>query len=203
MGEFGTVRRRVQKLQVQWKTFEVQHFLFELACNRSIVPPAHFTLCPKLDIHGTDLSYTLQKVAETPWKVTERSGAFLSIQYLINLVRSTWIGRDGTSGNILENWRTISFCFELYPQICTVAQLPSEYKDLKIDFVTLLVHKSKAGPVFFLHQQPTMAKSPKLACIHLTKSLCIALCRYKRDNLAFSQRALVKWLEEIHQVTVT
>jgi hypothetical protein len=24
----------------------------------------HFTLCPKLDIHGTDLSYTLQKVAD-------------------------------------------------------------------------------------------------------------------------------------------
>jgi hypothetical protein len=78
MGEFGTVRRRVQKLQVQWKTFEVQHFFSEPACNRSIVPPVHFTLCPKLDIHSTDLSYTLQKVAKTPWKVTERSGAFLS-----------------------------------------------------------------------------------------------------------------------------
>jgi hypothetical protein len=26
----------------------------------------------------------MQKVAETPWKVMERSGAFLSIQYLIN-----------------------------------------------------------------------------------------------------------------------
>ncbi len=48
-----------------------------------------------------------------------------------------------------------------------------------------------------------MAKSPKLARSHLTESLCIALCRYKRDNPALSQRALVKWLEEIHQVTVT
>jgi hypothetical protein len=43
----------------------------------------------------------------------------LSIQYLINLVKSTWIGRDGTSGNILENRRTTSFCFELYPHICS------------------------------------------------------------------------------------
>ncbi len=129
MGEFGTVRRMVQKLQVQWKTSEVQHFFSEPACNRSIVLPTHFTLCPKLDIHGTDLSYNLQKVEETPWKVTEHSGAFLSIQYLINPVRSTWIGRDGTSGNILENWWTISFYFELYPHICTVAQLSSEYKD--------------------------------------------------------------------------
>jgi len=60
MGEFGTMRRRVQK--VQRKTSEVQHFFFEPACNRSIVPLAHFALCPKLDIHGTDLSYTLQKV---------------------------------------------------------------------------------------------------------------------------------------------
>ncbi len=48
-----------------------------------------------------------------------------------------------------------------------------------------------------------MAKSPKLAHSHLTESLRIALCRYKRDNPALSQRALVKWLEEIHQVTVT
>jgi len=111
MGEFGTVRRRVQKLQAALfshflcifyhkcnpslaekkgvKKSEVQHFFSKPACNRSIVPPAHFTLCPKLDIHGTDLSYTLQKVAETPWKVMERSGAFLSIQYLINPIRST------------------------------------------------------------------------------------------------------------------
>jgi hypothetical protein len=48
-----------------------------------------------------------------------------------------------------------------------------------------------------------MAKSPKLACNHLTESLRIALYQYKRDNPALSQRALVKWLEEIHQVTVT
>ncbi len=48
-----------------------------------------------------------------------------------------------------------------------------------------------------------MAKSPKLARSHLTESLRIALCRYKKDNPALSQRALVKWLEEIHQVTVT
>ncbi len=48
-----------------------------------------------------------------------------------------------------------------------------------------------------------MAKSPKLTRSHLTESLRIALYRYKRDNLALSQRALVKWLEEIHQVTVT
>jgi hypothetical protein len=48
-----------------------------------------------------------------------------------------------------------------------------------------------------------MAKSPKPACSHLTESLRIALYRYKRDNPAFSQRALVKWLEEIHQVMVT
>jgi hypothetical protein len=141
MGEFGTVRRRVQSCRLLF----FSHFLcifyhqgnpslaekkgekhlksstfFEPACNRSIVPPAHFTLCPKLDIHGTDLSYTLQKVAETPWKVMERSGTFLSIQYLINLVRSTWIGRDGTSGNILENRRTTSSYFELYPQICNL-----------------------------------------------------------------------------------
>jgi hypothetical protein len=34
------------------------------------------------------------------------------------------------------------------------------------------------------------------------ESLHIALCRDKRDNPALSQRALVKWLEEIHQVTV-
>jgi len=47
-----------------------------------------------------------------------------------------------------------------------------------------------------------MAKSPKPARSHLTESLRIALCRYKRDNPALSQRALVKWLEEIHQVTV-
>ncbi len=47
-----------------------------------------------------------------------------------------------------------------------------------------------------------MAKSPKPARGHLTESLRIALCRYK-DNLALNQRALVKWLEEIHQVTVT
>jgi len=67
----------------------------------------------------------------------------------------------------------------------------------------MLVHKSKAGPIFFLHQQPTMAKSPKPARSHLTESLRIALCRYKRENLALSQRALVKWLEEIHHVTVT
>jgi len=99
MGEFGTVRRRVQKLQAAlfshflcifiikathlWqrkrvKKFEVQHFFSEPACNQSIVPPAHFTLCPKLDIHSTDLRYTLQKVAEAPWKVTKRSGAFLT-----------------------------------------------------------------------------------------------------------------------------
>jgi len=65
------------------------------------------------------------------------------------------------------------------------------------------VHKNRAGPVFFLHQQPTMAKSPKPARSHLTESLRIALCRYKRDNPALSQRALVKWLEEIHQMTVT
>jgi hypothetical protein len=30
----------------------------------------------------------------------------------------------------------------------------------------------------------------------------IALYRYKRDNPTLSQRALVKWLEEIHQVTM-
>ncbi len=48
-----------------------------------------------------------------------------------------------------------------------------------------------------------MAKSPKLDRSHLTESLRIALCRYKRDNPAFSQGALVKWLEEIHQVMVT
>jgi hypothetical protein len=130
MGEFGTVRRRVQKLQVQWKTSEVQHFFSKPACNQSIVLLAHFTLCPKLNIHSTDLSYTLQKVVETPWKITERSGAFLSIQYLINSVRSTWIGRDETLQNILENRQTTSFCFELYPHICIVAQLLSEYKDL-------------------------------------------------------------------------
>jgi hypothetical protein len=47
-----------------------------------------------------------------------------------------------------------------------------------------------------------MAKSPKPAYSHLTESLRIALYRYKRDNPALSQRALVKWLEEIHQVTV-
>ncbi len=105
-------RKRVKKSKVQ-------HFFSEPACNRSIVPPAHFTLCPKLDIHGTNLSYTLQKVAETPWKVTERSGAFLSIQYLINPIRSTWIDRDGTSRNILKNRQTTNFCFELYPQICS------------------------------------------------------------------------------------
>jgi hypothetical protein len=69
MGKFGTTKRRVQKLQVQSKIFEVQHFFFEPACNRSIVPPTHFTLCPKLDIHGTNLSYIMQKVAKTPWKV--------------------------------------------------------------------------------------------------------------------------------------
>jgi hypothetical protein len=56
---------------------------------------------------------------------------------------------------------------------------------------------------FFLQQQPTMAKSPKPVRSHLTESLRIALYRYKRDNPALSQRALVKWLEEIHQVTVT
>jgi hypothetical protein len=130
MGKFGIVRRRVQKLQVQWKTSEVQHFFSEPACNQSIVLPTHFTLCPKLDIHDIYVSYTLQKVAKTPWKVTERSGAFLLIKYLINPVRSTWIGRDGTSWNILENRRMTRFYFELYPQICTVAQLLSEYKDL-------------------------------------------------------------------------
>jgi len=48
-----------------------------------------------------------------------------------------------------------------------------------------------------------MAKSLKPARSHLTESLRIALCQYKRDNPALSQRALVKWLEEIHQVTVT
>jgi hypothetical protein len=48
-----------------------------------------------------------------------------------------------------------------------------------------------------------MAKSPKLARSHLIESLHIAFYRYKRDNPALSQRALVKWLEEIHQVTVT
>ncbi len=116
---FWSSRQPVFGREKGWKTSEVQHFFSEPACNRSIVPPAHFTLCPKLDIHGTDLSYTLQKVTETPWKVKERSGAFLSIQYLINLVKSTWIGRDGTSGNILENRRTTSFCFELYPHICS------------------------------------------------------------------------------------
>jgi hypothetical protein len=45
-----------------------------------------------------------------------------------------------------------------------------------------------------------MAKSPKPARSHLTKSLRIAF--YRRDNPTLSQRALVKWLEEIHQVTV-
>jgi hypothetical protein len=48
-----------------------------------------------------------------------------------------------------------------------------------------------------------MAKSPEPARNHLMESLRIALCRYKRDNPALSQRALVKWLEEIHQVTMT
>jgi hypothetical protein len=48
-----------------------------------------------------------------------------------------------------------------------------------------------------------MAKSPKSARSHLTESLRIALCRYKRDNPALSQRVLVKWLEEIHQMMVT
>jgi hypothetical protein len=48
-----------------------------------------------------------------------------------------------------------------------------------------------------------MAKSPKSARNHLMESLRIALCRYKRDNPTLSERALVKWLEEIHQVTVT
>ncbi len=47
-----------------------------------------------------------------------------------------------------------------------------------------------------------MAKSPKPTHSHLTESLRIAFYRYKRDNPAFSQKALVKWLEEIHQVTV-
>jgi hypothetical protein len=47
-----------------------------------------------------------------------------------------------------------------------------------------------------------MAKSPKPTRNHLMESLRIALCWYKRDNPAFSQRALVKWLEEIHQVTM-
>ncbi len=47
-----------------------------------------------------------------------------------------------------------------------------------------------------------MAKSPKAARSHLTESLRIALCRYKRDNPALSQRALVKWLEEIHHMTM-
>jgi len=28
------------------KKYEVEHFFSEHACNRSIVPPAHFTLCP-------------------------------------------------------------------------------------------------------------------------------------------------------------
>jgi hypothetical protein len=68
MGEFGTVRRKVQKLQSAlffpiflaffiikathlWqrkrvKKSEVQHFFSEHACNRSIVPLANFTLCP-------------------------------------------------------------------------------------------------------------------------------------------------------------
>jgi hypothetical protein len=48
-----------------------------------------------------------------------------------------------------------------------------------------------------------MAKSPKPTHSHLTESLRIALCQYKRDNPTLSQRALVKWLEEIHQVTMT
>jgi hypothetical protein len=39
------------------KKSEVQHFFSELACNQSIVPPVHFTLCPKLDIHGTDPAF--------------------------------------------------------------------------------------------------------------------------------------------------
>jgi hypothetical protein len=74
MGEFGTVRHRVQKLHAAlffpiffafliikatrlWqrkrvKKSEVQHFFSEPACNQSIVPRTHFTLCHKLDIHG-------------------------------------------------------------------------------------------------------------------------------------------------------
>ncbi len=81
MGEFGTVRRRVQKLQAALfshflcifdhqgnpslaekkgeKHLKSSTFFSEPACNWSIIPPAHFTLCPKLDIHGIDLSYTL------------------------------------------------------------------------------------------------------------------------------------------------
>jgi hypothetical protein len=48
-----------------------------------------------------------------------------------------------------------------------------------------------------------MAKSPKPARSHQTESLRIALYPYKRDNPALNQRALGKWLEEIHQVMVT
>jgi len=81
MREFGIVMRRVQKLQAALfshflcifdhqgnpslaekkgeKHLKSSTFFSEPACNWSIIPPAHFTLCPKLDIHGIDLSYTL------------------------------------------------------------------------------------------------------------------------------------------------
>jgi hypothetical protein len=37
----------------------------------------------------------------------------------------------------------------------------------------------------------------------MTDKVCVALCRYKRDNPQLSQKDLIKWLEDNHSIKVS
>ncbi len=58
---FWSSRQPVFGKEKGWKTSEVQHFFSEPTCNWSIVPPAHFTLCPKLDIQNFHHNWSRNK----------------------------------------------------------------------------------------------------------------------------------------------